>query len=108
MTKMPDNDFISRLKELAEEKSRNEACMLVARWCYENCPTETLDDRNGREFFRMFAEIFGAMKSADERAVGFPYGSLRREVAHEMELAAIRCFGGAAADALNADGCLER
>lgn len=101
---MPAKDFIDYLKGLTAENSHGLVYFLTAKWCYENCPTETKRDEDFKRTFMMFMEIFNAMNSAHLAIGHFPYGSLRYEVGHEMELAIIRCFGGAVADALNEGG----
>lgn len=103
-TIMPDKDFINHLKGLTAENNHGVVYFSVARWCYENCPTDTREGKNHKRVFKMFMEIFGAMNVAHLALGHFPYGSLRYEVGKEMDAEISRCFGDMTLEALNEGG----
>lgn len=101
---MPDKTFINHLKGMTEENNHGVVYFSVARWCYENCETDTKEGKDHKRVFKMFMDIFTAMNVAHLALGHFPYCSLRYEVGKEMDAEIVECFGEATLDALNEGG----
>lgn len=101
MNIIPDNEFLTRLGELTEENNHGQVFCLIAEWCANVCPVDTVEHKDQKAAFTMFKDIFTDMNAAHLAIGHFPFGHLRYEVAQEMNALIVKCFGAATLEAIN-------
>ena len=98
---IPDNEFLTSLGELTDMNDHGQAFRLIAEWCANVCPADTIEHKDHKAAFTMFKDIFTDMNAAHLAIGHFPFGHLRYEVAMEMNKLIIKCFGAATLEAIN-------